>query len=171
MYTLFSVAILAFVVVFFLSSKSKSRADRCFCSLLSALLGAFVGAIIGSVIGDYAPMHNVNGGLITLVSVRTTDGVHGAFIWGSGTIQNETTYNFMMRNADGSLTPGSLHANSLVHIVEDASLTNVGYWTTVRREAVPNSWQSKWGMADDTTTVSEVLRVPAGTVVQSFNVK
>jgi hypothetical protein len=138
-----------------------------------ALIGLFAGAIGALIIGSFVPKHDVVYGPATLVAMRTADGVSGSFVWGSGSINSRVTYNFLYRNKDGSLTPGQVVADSDVHIIEDASLQGVGYWSSTYSEADGSRPIANWGIAihDSDVLTRQEFRVPVGTVVQSFSVK
>ncbi|MFA7339864.1 MAG: hypothetical protein WC028_23980 [Candidatus Obscuribacterales bacterium] len=151
-------------------------------SFIAGIFGAIVGALIGAVVGlivactiisELVPMKNVVSKSIKLVAMRSSDGISGTFIWGSGAMSNRTTYNFMQLVEDGSMVPGWLPANHLVHLIEDAELKNTGSWCTTTREADKTSSLYRWaiGSSDRTETVRQEFRVPVGTVVQQFSVK
>ncbi len=105
--------------------------------------------------------------------MRTTDGATGTFVWGTGGISGETSYNFMIVQPDGSITPRSVPADSRVAIIEDESLHGVGYWRTTQRELDPNSPLYNWGTGHRfrENVVRQEFRVPVGTVVQTFKVQ
>ena len=174
MYTIVLSAAVAALIFIIVAIKSKTDFwGLFFFTFVIGLLGGAIGIIIALVVGLFVPTHIVTYGPATLVSVRTSDGISGAFVWGTGSIQNASTYNFMMLNADGTISPGSVPANGLVHIGEDANLHNVGYWSQVRREADQSSKLCPWalGQQDATVILSEDFRVPAGTVRQNFNMQ
>jgi hypothetical protein len=135
--------------------------------------GAFVGFICAIVIGAFVPMKDTVYGPGTLVSMRSSDGLSGTFIWGSGSVNSTVTYNFMQRMDDGSLSPRSVYANDLVRLIEDPELKDVGYWRTTIRECDPNSALYNWGifLKERERYVRQEFRVPVGTVVQQFKVR
>lgn len=146
--------------------------------ILAAIIGPFCGAIVGlfaalTVVCYMVPMKDVVYGPGKLVAMRSSDGISGTFVWGSGSIGNRTTYNFLQRMDDGSMVPGSVPADGLVHLIEDPELKNTGFWSTTIREADKNSSLYPWAIAtgDRTRTVRQEFRVPVGTVVQQFNIK
>lgn len=133
-------------------------------------MGLIAGLVIG---GCFVPKHDVVYGPGTLVAMRSSDGVTGTFIWGSGSISSQTTYNFLQKMDDGSMVPGSVPADRLVHLIEDPDLKNVGYWRTTKREADPASPFYQWsiGAHDGDRVIRQEFRVPVGTVVQQFSIK
>ncbi len=152
-------------------------ADRGFYRLLGLGIGCVIGGVVGLIVGlavaGFTPRADVVYGPSTMVSMRTTDGVVGTFVFGTGGIRGETSYNFMIKMQDGSITPRSVPANSYVAIIEDPSLTNVGYWTTTMREPDPQSFLYNWGFghSDYQRVKRQEFRVPVGTVVQTFKVQ
>ncbi|MFA7339571.1 MAG: hypothetical protein WC028_22510 [Candidatus Obscuribacterales bacterium] len=151
-------------------------------SILAGAVGAIVGTVIGSVLGfmaaiilisEFVTMKNVVSKPIKLVAMRSSDGISGTFIWGSGAMNNRTNYNYMQLMEDGSMVPGWLPANHLVHLIEDAELKNTGTLSTTKREADKTSLLYRWaiGTSDRNETVRHDFRVPVGTVVQQFTVK
>ena len=103
-------------------------------------------------------MGQLDGG-IYLVDQATFVGVH--------------QWNFLQRMDDGSMVPGSVPADGLVHLIEDPELKNTGFWSTTIREADQSSPLYPWaiGTGDRTRTVRQEFRVPVGTVVQQFNIQ
>jgi len=141
-----------------------------------AAAGAFVGFLFAATImRSYVPRVEVVSSADVLVAMRNGQGLSGTFIWGSGQLGSQVTYNFYRRNEDGSLTPGQVGADSLVRIIEDKNLKDVGYWRTTFSQFVLSSPQASWaidlvGRPDSSIIVKQEFRVPAGTVVQSFGV-
>lgn len=143
-----------------------------------AIVGPVIGAIVGAVVAlifvaSFVPMRTVTYGPVKLAAMRSADGMNGAFVWGTGSVSNQVSYNFYIRNDDGSLTPGQVPANSVVRIVEEESLKDEGYWTITRTEKDRSSPFAPWsvGLNDSTRILKQEFRVPAGTVVQSFKVQ
>lgn len=135
--------------------------------------GAVVGFICALVIGSLVPMKDTVLGPGTLVSMRSSDGLSGTFIWGSGSINSTVTYNFMQRMDDGSLAPRSVYADDLVRLIEDPELKDVGYWRTTMRACDEDSALFKWGIftKERERIVRQEFRVPVGTVIQQFKVQ
>ena len=145
---------------------------------VGAILGSFIGAIVGVLVAALVicymvPTRDLVYGPAKLVAMRSSDGISGTFVWGTGGIGSRTTYNFLQLTDDGSMVPGSVIANSLVHLTEDPALKNVGYWTTTIREADPTSALYPWATdpSHRRVTLRQDFRVPVGTVVQQFSVK
>lgn len=141
--------------------------------IIGCVIGLFVGFIGAAIAGSFVPQKDVVYGPANLVAMRSSDGVSGTFIWGSGTIRQGTSYNFMMKLDDGSMTPGSVPADNLVRIIEDESLKNTGTWSTTIREADTTWPYYKWTLfsRDRNKYVKQEFRVPVGTVVQTFKVE
>ena len=143
-------------------------------SLFSGLVGGCAGVIISMLLWLFVPSHTVNYGPAQLVAIRSADGLNGAFIWGSGSVSSETYYHFYKRNNDGSMTPVSVEANSLVRVAEDPGLIGKGTWITQTCETDLSSPLAKWALvlrSDRSRVISQNFRVPAGTVVHNFNLQ
>ena len=134
--------------------------------------GAFFGLTIALFAGNFAPRHEVVDGPTELVAMHSSEGLSGTFVWGSGAVNSVTTYNFLYKNEDGSLTPGQVRADFLVHIIEDADLKGVGYWSEISND-YDHSWYGyNWVFhLNPAYVVEEQFRVPAGSVVQNINIK
>ena len=91
-------------------------------------------------------------------------------MWGGGSVDSYRIYNFMMRLANGGIRPGAVAASDIVNIVEDKSLSDVGYWTTTVSVVDKTTALRFW--AFDVTPKEELVsyefRVPAGSVKQGF---
>lgn len=141
---------------------------------VGAIVGFFIGAVLATLVfPEILPMKIVVSKPIKLVAMRSSDGVSGTFVWGTGSINNSTVYNFMQLLEDGFMVPSSLPANHLVHLIEDSDLQKTGSWTTSKTVADPNSALYRWAMftGHRTQIVRQEFRVPVGTVVQQFNIK
>jgi hypothetical protein len=119
------------------------------------------------------PMKDVVYGPAKLVAMRNLDGISGSFIFGSGSINSVNTYNFLQRMQDGSMVPGSVPANGLVHLIEDPELKNTGSWSITISEPDKSSPLYPWSIGAElrSKAVRQEFRVPVGTVVQQFNIK
>jgi hypothetical protein len=144
------------------------------CWIVGIAIGAGVGCFIGTCVANsiLVPTHDVVSRDVKLVSMRSSDGGIGTFVWGSSD-GSYPTYHFFMQNDDGSFTPGQVPANSLVRIIEDKDLDGVGYWRTIARQADLSSPIASWALdpQDCNFVITQEFRVPVGTVVQSFSVK
>jgi hypothetical protein len=140
------------------------------CPVFGAIFGLF---LAGAIIGAIVPMKDVVYGQGKLVAMRSTDCISGAFIWGSGNIASQTSYNFLQRLDDGSMVPRSVPADGLVRLIEDPELQNTGFWSTTWREVDMTSPLYSWslGTRESQRVVRQEFRVPVGTVVQQFSVK
>jgi hypothetical protein len=171
MYTLAILVGIGFCLALYLSRRCslKRRAFACFTGSYTGLI---LSLLVGSIIVANTPTRDVVLEPATLVSMRTSDGVTGAFIFGSGSIESSSKYNFMMKMDDGSLAPAWVFSDSTVRIIEDESLQGVGYWRTTVREVDTQSALYNWGlMHGSPRTIRQEFRVPVGTVVQGFKVQ
>jgi hypothetical protein len=175
MNTIILCAAIGLVVGLIIASRGKRDTGS---YVWSTIFGTTIGAVVGlvaaiTVICHMVPMKDVVYGPAKLVAMRSSDGISGTFVWGSGSIGNRTTYNFLQRMEDGSMVPGSVPADGLVHLFEDPELKNTGFWSTTMREADKTSSLYPWALAtrDRTRILRQEFRVPVGTVVQQFNIK
>jgi len=171
MYTIILGGSIVFLVAFFCTRKFEGNLVTAFCyGGVGVLLGCLFSAIIAQGLGEFLPYKNVTYGPSTLAAMRSSDGLSGTFVWGSGSIGQTMRYNFYVRNDDGSLTPCSAEANSAVRIIEDPSLHDVGYWTQVRSERDRSGLFAKFTIGSgESTIVQQTFQVPKGTVVQDFS--
>jgi hypothetical protein len=171
MYTLAILAGIGCCLALYLSRRC-SLDERAFACFIGSFIGAILSILVGGIIAVNTPTRDVVLGPATLVSMRTSDGVTGAFIFGSGSIESSSKYNFMMKMDDGSLAPGWVFSDSTVRIIEDKSLEGVGYWRTTVREVDTESALYNWGLLHRSrVTIRQEFRVPVGTVVQGFKVQ
>ncbi len=172
MYTFFLLSAIGLVIGIIIASRMEGGVKLGGAGA-GAIIGAVVGFILAAIGGAFVPRIEVVYGPANLVAMRSSDGVSGTFIWGSGTIRQGTSYNFMQKLSDGSMTPGSVPANSLVRIIEDESLKGTGTWTTTADEADKKSPLYNWTLfsSDSDKYVRQTFRVPVGTVVQTFKVE
>ena len=170
MYSIYLFAAIGVVVGLFVAPRGMAKLGGL---AVGGVVGFVVGIIAGLIVSACTPRHDVVYGPATMVSMRTTDGVSGTFVWGSGSIHGATSYNFMIKQQDGSITPRSVAADSLVAIIEDESLKDAGYWRTTFNEPDKDSALYKWGIGhrDYVRIVRQEFRVPVGTVVQTFKVQ
>lgn len=168
MYTL--IVFLVIGLLFGIIQKKRHNWDLdniCLSTFVSVVLGFVVALLLGYCVPDVTVTYGPN----TLVAMRSTDSVSGSFVWGSGSVNGQVYYNFLMRNDDGSLTPGQVTADSSVHIVEDPHLSGIGYWSSVYKEPNRSSFIARWALGrNKSTLISNDFRVPEHTVVQSFSV-
>jgi len=174
MYTFLALAFIGLVCGAILARRKALKPARVYhAGFIGLVIGAVIGNISAMVVGAYMPRHQVIYGPATLVAMHSVDGVSGTFVYGSGSMSSQLSYHFIRRNSDGSLTPGHVPADSMVHIVEDANLKGVGYWTSTFDEADKTSPLAAWalGAREYDVLIRQEFRVPAGTVVQDFVVK
>ena len=181
MYSLYLFTVLGVLIGFIIGDRAphRQRNDR-FGKTGHRISGVFYGLLFGGLVGflvaigmpQFVPYHNVASRNIPLSALHSSDGFSGAFVWGSGTIASQQYYNFIYRNDDGSLSPGQLPADSAVHIMEDPSLHEQGYWHTITNEPDRSSPLAAWALfnREPDTVIEQDFRVPAGTVVQSFRI-
>lgn len=174
MYSIILGAIIGLIggVIYFRCNKGD-RFDLCFNTVIGSVIGAVVGLVCSFMVASAMPKTEVVYGPAQLVAMRSADGVNGAFIFGTGGFRNSTNYNFLMKNADGSMVPGSVTADGYVHITEVESLKTSGTWTSTYSECDPKSVFYAWaiGVRDQKTLIRQDFRVPVGTVVQQFRVQ
>jgi hypothetical protein len=173
MYTMILCAALAAIIVVLIAARKCGIGMAIYYAAMASMLGLVIGLIASMIIeATLVPMVDNVYGPARLVAVRSSEGVSGAFIWGSGSISSDTYYNFYMAEPDGSFAPEQVPASSVVRIIEDASLKDEGFWTTTIREPDTKSPFYRWGFVNDprTETLRQEFRVPKGTVVQSFNI-
>lgn len=144
-----------------------------FIPAFGTLVGSVVGSFVGMGFGEFVPMRDVADQPKTLVAMRSADSFSGTFLWGSGNIGSQVNYHFMLRMEDGSLVPHTVPANTLVHLIEDPELKDVGYWRTFTRKPIKTSALYKWAIVlpENKPIVRQEFRVPKGTVVQQFKVQ
>lgn len=174
MYTILLTVGLAFVFGIMNAKKSnRGLRDYVMNCTFFPLAAAIISIVVSiGLIPDLIPTKLRTGEPQTLVSMRSADGIGGAFIWGSGNLASEVHYNFMLLNKDGSMTPHSVAASNLVRFIEDPNLKGVGYRTTTFEEPDPASSWNNWAIVPPSKTriVKEEFRVPVGTVVQQFKI-
>lgn len=176
MYSLITFGAVGLIFGLILAAGKKERrfGDFIFGSVIGSVIGALIGmALAVTVCVALVPMKEFTYNSMTMVSMRTQDGVAGSFLLGSGSFSNSSTYHFLVKEADGSVSPRSVPADDRVRITEDPSLTNVGYWQTVKREADKNSLLYMWalGTSDRSRIIRQEFRVPAGALVHQFKVQ
>jgi hypothetical protein len=136
---------------------------------------AAVGAVVGTftaavVVPQYIPMTSEMSDPDTLVAMRGVQSDTGIFVLGSGTYNSSGAYRIFRKNTDGSVSPVDLRAERSLRIKEDAELKGVGYWRTEFSNFDKNSPLAPFavGWFYDQAIVGQELRVPVGTVVQTF---
>lgn len=148
--------------------KSNRRAVE--FSVIACIVGFFA-ALFNA---DRVPSKIVTDGPLTLVAVRSSDSVSGTFVWGTGTINGELVYNVYVKNADGSMTPYRIPGDNSVRIIEDPSLSNTGTWEQMVKVPDLSSEWARWTIFPSVRrrrVAGNVLKVPVGTVRQTFEVK
>lgn len=175
MYSIYAFAAVGFFIGLVCAKASKGNAGTyAFGTILGIVIGGVIGLVAALFIGGVLlPMRDVVYGPAPLVSMRSSDGINGSFIWGTGSVNSQLTYHFLQRKEDGSMSPRSVPATEEVHLIEDAELSNTGFWTTTMSEPDKTHWLYKWSAAtrDRIKVVRQEFRVPSGTVVQQFNVR
>lgn len=176
MYTILALGTVGLIFGIFLAAGKKERriGDFIFGSVIGTVIGAVIGlALAVTVCLALIPMKEVTHNSMTMVSMRTSDGIAGSFLLGSGSFSNSSTYHFLVKEKDGSVSPRSVPADYRVRITEDPSLSNVGYWQTISREADENSLLYMWtlGASDRSRIIRQEFRVPAGALVHQFKVQ
>ncbi|MCA9818735.1 MAG: hypothetical protein KC652_26760 [Cyanobacteria bacterium HKST-UBA01] len=116
----------------------------------------------------YAERIEVNRGPIELAAVKTSTGISGAFVLGSGSVSSISYYRVLVRNQDGSVTPHQIPVDSNLRIIEDKTLSGVGYWSWTNLE--PHEGTYRWTARPPIKKIRNELRVPEGSIVYSFEV-
>lgn len=172
MYTIILFLVLGVIAIYPLL-KGSYVADICLLLFCGAFAGACAGLLIGVGVSALVPYKEFQSDPVNLVAVRSSDGLNGAFVWGSGSLSSQTYFHFYVRNADDSMTPGAVEANARVRITEDLYLKGQGTLVSrVRQKDLTSSW-TNWAVILDNSPriVSHDFRVPVGTVVRSFNLR
>ncbi len=175
MNSIYALAAVGFLVGLLCAKISKGTAGTyAFGTGIGTVVGGVVGLVVALIVGGaFLPLRDVVYGPATLVSMRSSDGISGSFIWGTGSVNSQLTYHFLQRMEDGSMVPRSVPANEVVHLIEDPEMKNTGFWRTTMSEPDTTHWLYKWsaGSRDRIRTIRQEFRVPVGTVVQQFNVR
>jgi len=132
--------------------------------------GVLVGLFLAMAVGNFVPRHIVESKSVELVSLTSAEGISGSFLFGSGYIGAGGSYHFLYRNADGTVTPGTVTADSLVRITEVQD-DHAG-WRTLTSEPDPASRWKSWALFSktDTYVTAQEFHVPVGTVAHGFSV-
>ncbi len=122
---------------------------------------------------NFVPLKAIEYAPKELVAVKGKDSLSGNFALGSGTLTTGLTYLIYVKNEDGSFTPHQVKANQTTRIIEDASLTGVGYWRKTTWVYDPDSLWAKWTCFDLQHEIREddEIRVPVGSIVHSFELQ
>lgn len=175
MYSIYLFAVIGIVhgVIWAYRYNGSHGFERFFRLAMSTMCGAAAGFLLSGFLSPAVPTVNVVGEPVTLVSMRNQDGLTGSFIFGSGAINSSMSYNFLMKQKDGSMAPGSVYANEVVRLIEDPELKNVGFWQTTTRKPDPSHWLYNWTIfhSDKNRVVRQEFRVPVGSVIQQFNIR
>lgn len=158
---------LFFAIIF--ASCGTRNTDRYVVSALCGLVGGFLCsfAIGGIVLPFMLPMKDVVYGPRSLVPMRSSDGVSGIFVWGSGSIESGAKYNFQLRMEDGSMALRSLPVNDIVRFIEDPALQDTGSWSTTVSEVDKTSPLYVWAIDNGSRNriVRQEFRVDRKSVV------
>ncbi len=168
MNTIIAGVILFIVVIGFLRNKYNDFPIEIHVALTAV---ASILLVIGTmlVLKGYVP-HRVVSTEYELAAMRTTDGIEGSFVLGSGSVGSFMRYHVYIKNSDGSVSPNTISVYENVRIKEDQDLKNVGYWTRTVWKYDYSTFIAHWvvQLPDAETLISNELKVPAGTVVHSF---
>lgn len=172
MYSLYA-SLIAFAVASLLVAKLEKKP---ILLLLSAglVLGSIAGYVTAFLLSAFVPMKEVTYPRAILAAMRSDVNHSRTFLLGTGSESGHVVYRFFIRNQDGSLTPYEIQASPHVRIIEDATLTNQGHWSTTMKEVDKSAAIAAWAIrtsVTDPVVVKEEFRVPQGTVVQSFTVR
>jgi len=153
------------------SQKRLHRIEALGLVFTCGIVGVLGGVFLALAMGNLVPRHTVESKSVELVSLRSAEGISGSFLFGSGYIGGGGSYHFLYRNDDGSITPGEVTANSLVHITEVRD--NHAVWRTLTIEPDPASLWRSWALFSktDTYVTAQEFHVPTGTVAHGFSVQ
>lgn len=175
MYTIYVLALIGLSIGFliYLKGTRRNNTEFFFNSFMGGFLGCVAGIIIAMMVSLVVPTTLTAKDPVTLVSMRNQDGLTGSFIFGSGSINSSMSYNFLMKQKDGSMVPGTVSSSEIVHFIEDPELKNIGYWQTTIRQSDPSHWLYNWTIfhSDRNRVVRQEFRVPVGSVIQQFNIR
>lgn len=175
MNTVIVCAVAGFLSAMILASFDKQSTQR---YVIGAIIGFFLGGFVGwltavfFVANDLPMREEVVYGPIKLAAMHSSDGLSGSFVWGSGSFNNRTYYNFLKIMEDGSMVPDSVPATGRVHLIEDQSLKDSGFYTIKMRVVDRTSPLFNWALQTSFRADSEryEFRVPVGTIVQKFTI-
>ncbi|QQR56059.1 MAG: hypothetical protein IPG59_13710 [Candidatus Melainabacteria bacterium] len=175
MYTIYVLVLVGLAIGFLIYLKGTRRtfSEFVFNSLMGGFIGCIAGLVIAMLVSSAVPKTLTSNEPVTLVSMRNQDGLTGSFIFGSGSINSSMSYNFLMKQKDGSMVPGTVLSSEVVHFIEDPELKNIGYWQTTIRRSDPSHWLYKWTIfhSDHNRIARQEFRVPVGSVIQQFNIR
>lgn len=172
MFTVITIAFIAVMTGIYIGYREEGSSGIYFGGLLGALLGILLGFIIALAVGCTLPRVNMSSGPFTLVSMKTENGISGAFVIGTGNLHSRASYQMLLRNEDGSMTPYSVTADDKVRLIEDSSLKDKGLWIVTYNRPNPASLICNWVLflSNSTQIVSHEIRVPTGSIIQNFKV-
>jgi hypothetical protein len=155
--------------------RNRKRESKAYIgAVLGSAIACFVALFAAIFIGGAVPDKTVTDGPWNLVAMRSSDAAAGTFVWGTGTIHGELVYNVYVKNADGSMTPYQIAGDRSVRIIEDPNLSNTGTWQQVVNVPDTSSTWARWTIFPEMNgrrVAGNVLKVPVGTVRQTFEVK
>ncbi len=170
MYTFMLCPALGLVFAIVYASCGTRTSDRYVCSAFFGLVVGFLCSVFvaGIVLPVMLPTKDVVYGPRSLIPMRSSDGISGIFVWGSGSIESGAKYNFQLRMEDGSMALRSLPVNDIVRFIEDPALQDTGFWSTTVSEVDKTSPLCAWAIDNGSKNriVRQEFRVPVGTVVQ-----
>lgn len=172
MFTLIALALFGFAGGLSLGFNDSDRSIRVILPLVGTIVFSCIGVIVALFIGDMIPKVQVRQEPRTIVSLKTNVGTSGAFVLGSGRLQNQSQLHFLVRNEDGSMTPYSVNENHSLKIIEDRSLTDSGSWTSITLETNPKSSLIPWAILTGFAKqhYANEIRVPVGSVIQEIKI-
>lgn len=148
--------------------------NRCVLVVCITAISALCGSLVATVGGKAMQSVSVKSlAPVELAAMRSSSNTSGTFLLGSGSFGTSKGFSFYFKNQDDTLSPGEITASTKVHITEDASLTDRGYWTTTVSEAsIPtDSWLNYWVFNTPMQSIIRYdFRVPPGTVSLAFKV-
>jgi hypothetical protein len=134
---------------------------------VGGVIGVLMGGVIASCLGSVYQTAESPLPKEELISMRSSEGLTGSFVFGTGSIQDTSSFKFYVKNANGSFSKKSLAADDKVQIFEDQP-EGVGYRQTFV-SVCENVRYPHWVVCEQ-HTIRHELHVPKGSVVQSFTV-
>lgn len=143
--------------------------------ILSAFLGLVIGAVVGAFVcfllalflGSFAPTENVKTQTLDIVSIHTSDSIHGSFFLGSGTINGQTYYSYYAKTSDAGFQHGKVNADYTV-VYEDMT-EQKGRIEVYERRVDASWWLRNWVLVEPHYTYR--AHIPKGSILQNFELK
>lgn len=133
--------------------------------LISAVISFAVGLIVTAIAASSVPASSYTAGSQPLAALSTGSETSGSFFLGSGTIDEEPSYTYIVQESDGALFLKSMSAED-VAVYEDASPSTATLSYEI--EIVDNWWLHFRPF--ERRMVNYEFHIPAGSVTRDFTV-